>query len=205
MISNTNINIPLKHQLILVVASITVIATVLFAYLNGTIQNKLVYKEYNSSAQIQLEAVRLGLEIGLREENFESISEVFSWATRNQNIDYILIYDEYQELLASYPDTIDSENIDLSETPRSFHKGSDRFVKQIQWFSSISGNGQIYMVFNTDYIKDSQKEANINLTFLTILIAIGASFCAYVVAKNITKPVESLKRVAENSRLKILN
>lgn len=77
MISNTNINIPLKHQLILVVASITVIATVLFAYLNGTIQNKLVYKEYNSSAQIQLEAVRLGLEIGLREENFESISEVF--------------------------------------------------------------------------------------------------------------------------------
>ncbi|MBO6536267.1 MAG: HAMP domain-containing protein [Balneolaceae bacterium] len=197
MISNTNINIPLKHQLILVVASITVIATVLFAYLNGTIQNKLVYKEYNSSAQIQLEAVRLGLEIGLREENFESISEVFSWATRNQNIDYILIYDEYQELLASYPDTIDSENIDLSETPRSFHKGSDRFVKQIQWFSSISGNGQIYMVFNTDYIKDSQKEANINLTFLTILIAIGASFCAYVVAKNITKPVESLKRVAE--------
>lgn len=180
-----------------IVTAIAVVATVLFAYINGAIQNRLVYKEYDSSAQLQLEAVRLGLEIGLKEENYESISEVFSWATRNENIDFILIYDEDEELLASYPDTLSIENLNLDEIPRYIDKDADVFVKQIQWYSSISGDGTIYLGFNTQYIQDSERTAAINLTFLTIIIAIGASMCAFIVANSITRPVEALKNIAQ--------
>ncbi|MBO6795089.1 MAG: hypothetical protein JJ895_14360 [Balneolaceae bacterium] len=197
MIFKPNYDIPLKHQLMVIVTAIAVVATVLFAYINGAIQNRLVYKEYDSSAQLQLEAVRLGLEIGLKEENYESISEVFSWATRNENIDFILIYDEDEELLASYPDTLSIENLNLDEIPRYIDKDADVFVKQIQWYSSISGDGTIYLGFNTQYIQDSERTAAINLTFLTIIIAIGASMCAFIVANSITRPVEALKNIAQ--------
>ncbi len=180
-----------------IVTAIAVVATILFAYINGAIQNRLVYKEYDSSAQLQLEAVRLGLEIGLKEENYESISEVFSWATRNENIDFILIYDEDEALLASYPDTLSIETFNLNEIPRYIDKDADVFVKQIQWYSSISGDGTIYLGFNTQYIQDSERTAAINLTFLTIIIAIGASMCAFIVANSITRPVEALKNIAQ--------
>jgi signal transduction histidine kinase len=180
-----------------IVTAIAVVTTILFAYINNTIQNKLVYKEYDTSAQLQLEAVRLGLEIGLKEENFESISEVFSWATRNQNIDFILIYDEFQELLASFPDTLAVDEINLGEIPRSFEKGTENFVKNLQWYSTLSGTGNIYIGFNTDYIQQSQSEARINLIFITLIIAVGASVCAFIVANGITRPVEDLKKVAQ--------
>ncbi len=181
----------------LIVTAIAVVTTILFAYINNTIQNKLVYKEYDASAQLQLEAVRLGLEIGLKEENFESISEVFSWATRNQNIDFILIYDEFHELLASFPDTLTVEEINLSDIPSSLEKGTEHFVKNLEWYSNLSGTGNIYIGFNTDYIQQSRSKATINLIFITLIIAVGASISAYFVANGITRPVENLKKVAQ--------
>ncbi|MCR9132210.1 MAG: ATP-binding protein [bacterium] len=191
-------NIPLKHQLMIVVTAIAVISTIIFAYINSNLQQRLVNREYNASAQIQIEAVRLGLEIGLREENFESINEVFSWATRNQNIDFILIVDENEELLASYPDTLSAELLNLDQIPRTITNDFDQFVKQINWYSNLSGNGKIYLGFNTDYIQESRNTTRLNLAFLSILIAIGASLSGFILAKGITRPIEALKQVTQD-------
>jgi signal transduction histidine kinase len=191
-------NIPLKHQLMIVVTTIAVISTIIFAYINSNLQQRLVNREYNASAQIQIEAVRLGLEIGLREENFESINEVFSWATRNQNIDFILIVDENEELLASYPDTLSVELLNLDQIPRTITNDFDQFVKQINWYSNLSGNGKIYLGFNTDYIQESRNTTRLNLAFLSILIAIGASLSGFILAKGITRPIEALKQVTQD-------
>ena len=67
-------DIPLKQQMMVLVTFIAIIAITLFAYINSGIQKRLVYKEFESSATTKTEAVRLGLEIGLQEENFESIN-----------------------------------------------------------------------------------------------------------------------------------
>lgn len=182
----------------IVVTAIAVISTIIFAYINSNLQQRLVNREYNASAQIQIEAVRLGLEIGLREENFESINEVFSWATRNQNIDFILIVDENEELLASYPDTLSAELLNLDQIPRTITNDFDQFVKQINWYSNLSGNGKIYLGFNTDYIQESRNTTRLNLAFLSILIAIGASLSGFILAKGITRPIEALKQVTQD-------
>lgn len=182
----------------IVVTTIAVISTIIFAYINSNLQQRLVNREYNASAQIQIEAVRLGLEIGLREENFESINEVFSWATRNQNIDFILIVDENEELLASYPDTLSVELLNLDQIPRTITNDFDQFVKQINWYSNLSGNGKIYLGFNTDYIQESRNTTRLNLAFLSILIAIGASLSGFILAKGITRPIEALKQVTQD-------
>lgn len=182
----------------IVVTAIAVISTIIFAYINSNLQQRLVNREYNASAQIQIEAVRLGLEIGLREENFESINEVFSWATRNQNIDFILIVDENEELLASYPDTLSVELLNLDQIPRTITNDFDQFVKQINWYSNLSGNGKIYLGFNTDYIQESRNTTRLNLAFLSILIAIGASLSGFILAKGITRPIEALKQVTQD-------
>lgn len=176
---------------------ITIVSTGLFAYINGEIQKKLVYREFESSAQVQTEAVRLGLEIGLQEENYESISEVFRWAMRNRSIEFIVIYDDQSEILATYPDTLDIEKFNFSTIPNQITSGNELFMKKLPWYSTISGDGTIYIGFNTDYIEASEREAAINLSVITFIIALGAAISAIIVAKNITKPVEALKEVAQ--------
>ena len=106
----------------ILVTFIAVIAIIVFAYINSGIQKDLVYREFESSANTKTEAVRLGLEIGLQEENFESISEVFNWATSDQLIDFIVIYDEYEEVLAAFPNDFDTSLETLNSFPTRIYQ-----------------------------------------------------------------------------------
>ncbi len=180
----------------ILVTFIAVIAIIVFAYINSGIQKDLVYREFESSANTKTEAVRLGLEIGLQEENFESISEVFNWATSDQLIDFIVIYDEYEEVLAAFPNDFDTSLETLNSFPTRITSSEDTFVKALPWYSTISGNGKIFIGFKTQYIREAETEAFWNLFFITLFIGIGASISAFIVAKNITKPIEALKSIA---------
>lgn len=181
----------------ILVTIIAVIAISLFAYINGEIQKRLVYKEFERSAVTQIEAVRLGLEIGLQEENYESISEVFNWAKRNQNIDFILIYDEYEDLLTAYPDGFNINKVELDALPERISDSDDLFIKSAPWYSNISGNGKIYIGFNTQYIREAENTSFWNLTFITLLIGVGAALSAFILANSITRPIEALKNITQ--------
>jgi len=188
---------PLKQQLMVLVTFIALIAIIFFAYINSDIQKQLVYKEFERSAITQIEAVRLGLEIGLQEENFESISKVFNWATTNQIIDFIVIYDEFEEILAAYPDDFNSQLETLNSLPTRVSSNEDLFVKNLPWFSNISGDGEIYIGFKTKYIQEADKETFWNLFLITLIIGIATALSAFLVAKNITRPIEALKNIAQ--------
>ncbi len=190
-------DIPLKQQLTVLITSIAVIAIIIFAYINSGIQKNLVYKEFEASALTQVEAVRLGLEIGLQEENFESISDVINWATRNPNIEFIIIYDEFEEVLATYPENTEIELTILTQIPSRITSESELFVKSLSWYSNISGNGRIFLGFDTKYIREAEQAAFWNLFLITVLIGFGTALSTLAIARNITKPIEALKEIAQ--------
>ena len=67
---------PLRKQLTIFLSLIVVVAVLIFAFFFIRMQRNIISTEYNNSSQSQLEAVRLGIEIGMNEDDYSSIRTV---------------------------------------------------------------------------------------------------------------------------------
>ena len=190
-------NWPLKQQLLLIVITVVVSSLIIFAFENGRLQKNIELDAYSQSSDIQLEAVKLGLEIANTRENFESIHHVFGWAAKNDNLDFIVLTDEANEILAHYPDTLKISVAELLAMPNQVNYASRVFVKSTKWYSNLSGHGTIFIGYNTDYIKASKNKALVKLLVLVFILVIVSGLATYIVAMGITRPLEELKKVTQ--------
>lgn len=120
---------PLKQQLLVLVTGIVVAAIVIFAVENSMMHRKIVLDTYARSTHTQLDAIRLGLEIGLEQEDFQSIEEILSWVRRNDNIEYMMITDEEDEVIAIYPDSVAATLSDIEKISTDVATKEDQFVR----------------------------------------------------------------------------
>lgn len=197
MIRNWIYGRPLRQQLLFLVTSIVIIAIAIFAFENSRMQKKIVLDAYARSTQIQLEAVKLGLEIGLKEENYQSIDEVLSWAWQNENLDYMLLTDEDGEIIAVYPDTHTVNLAEVMSLPTSITQNEINFMKSVSWYSTLTGESSLYIVYNTEYLRQTEQEAVFKISLLAIILIIGTAVSAFLVAQGITKPIEALQEVTQ--------
>ena len=189
--------ITLKNQLLIMVTTLVVVILAIFSVQNGRIQKKIVLDAYTKSTETQLEAVRLGLEIGMKEENFESIQDVLSWALRNENLDFIFVTDQQDELLGFYPEDFSLSVAQINELPSTISYDVPQFVRSIEWNSTIFGTGTIYMGYNTGYIRDNERKTIVNIIVLAIIMVIATGILTFLIAKSITRPLESLQEVTD--------
>jgi signal transduction histidine kinase len=189
---------PLRKQLIIFMTLTVTLSVVIFAAINSELQRQSLSREYDNSTQAQLEAVRLGLEIGLKEENYESINTVVSWAKDNENLEFIAISDESGSIIASFPTGQDFDINHLSSLTSDILSADDLFVKKGQWFSEVTGQGTIYMGYGTSYLDDIERTVLSTLLLILLVIISGAIFVSTLLARNITKPLEELREVTHN-------
>ncbi len=191
------IQVPLRRQLVSFLAIAVVMATLTFAFFNNRMQKNILEKEYNNSTQAQLEAVRLGLEIGLKEENFESINTVINWAIQNDNLRFVLVTDQDESIIAAYPP---EDVLDLTYVQKITEdiSGSDTiFVKKGEWTSELTGDGTIYMGFSTSYLDELQNSMIKNLFTILFFVVIATTIASVLLASSITHPLEELEKVTK--------
>lgn len=185
----------LRTQLVLLVSTIVVIATVIFMLFTMYIQRQFFIEEFDNATLATIESARLGLEIGLKEENFESINMVLSWVKENDNVRFIALADEDGYLLASFPEEIPYSVQDLRNLGSVISYSDTLFVREEDWVSSIGGDGALFIGFSTQYLKDLEQENIWNLAFIISVVLSGAVITSFFMAKGITRPLEQLKIV----------
>lgn len=186
---------PLRVQLIILVTIIIIISSGIFSFFNSRLQRELIVSEYEKSTQTILEAVRLGLEIGLQEENYESINTVLSWGMGNNTLSFIALTDDTESIIASYPQGFELSLEQIKSFPESISLSDSIYVVSGSWFSNLTGNGEIYLGFKTQYIRDIENKLWVNLGIIIVFVLIGSYVSSYFLALNIMKPLERLKEV----------
>lgn len=189
------LQIPLRRQLVIFLAIAVILATSVFAFFNNRLQRTVLEEEYENSTQAQLEAVRLGLEIGLEEENYASINTVINWAIENENLRFVIVTDSEEAVIASYPPE-DSLTLQfVSGITEEISDSDSLFIKKGAWNSLLTGEGFIYMGFSTSYLKDIQNSMIRNLLTVLFFIVIASSLASVFLASSITQPLEELEKV----------
>lgn len=157
----------------------------------------MLTEEYDNSTKAKLEAVRLGLEIGLTEENYNSIQTVINWATEDRNFEFIAVFDEDKNLLGAFPADRDYNTDRLNSMPENLNTSDSVFVSRTDWYTPLTGNGTIYVGYNTSYVEKLQNETATIFTLIIAGLIIVITFIVLAMARNITRPLVRLKEVVE--------
>lgn len=197
MINNHFIQRPLRQQLVGYIIIAVVFSIAVFALVSSLLQRQVVSREYDNSTQAQLEAVRLGLEIGLKEESYESIRTVLRWASENDNLRYIVVTGDQQTVVGSNPENVNFDLEQLNSLPTDILKSDSLFIKKGSWYSELTGEGEIYMAFETQHLNELQNSLFKSLLWIIGLIVLAATMIAVVLSKNITRPLEELQKVTK--------
>lgn len=188
---------PLRRQLIFMVTIIVVLSTASFAFFNVRLQHNILVQEYTNSTKVFLEAVKLGLEIGLKENNYESINTVLAWGLQNETVSFIVLTEESGAILASYPTENEISVEQILSMPTEIDVAKPVFVKTSAWSSQLSGKSMIYVGFKTEYLKALEEKALYNLITIIVFVLMGSYISSYLLAQNIIRPLEELKTVTQ--------
>ncbi len=84
----------------------TLLITIGFYSYAKILQEKIFLKNYSESTENIYETIKLGIEIGLDEENLQTIQRVFKWAKNEPLVEWIVLVDSENETFAEYPFSI---------------------------------------------------------------------------------------------------
>lgn len=186
-----------RTQLLWIVLVAVVLAVGIFAAASMVLQRRLAMQEFDNATLATIESAELGLVIGLKEENFESIYTVVSWVKENPNVSFIVLTDSSQTSVAAFPEDFSLTADEIENLPRKLSLDDTVYVRKGEWAASFAGDGKLYIGFSTRYLKALEAEAFKNLFFILTLVVIGCVGFSYRIARGLVLPLESLKRVTD--------
>jgi signal transduction histidine kinase len=187
----------LRTQMVAAVSFLVVIALVSFAFFSLQQQRKFYMTEFNNATLATIEAARLALDIGLKDENYEAIGTVLRWVKENENVEFIALIDEFDEIVALFPDSGNYSVLFIRELPTTLDLSEKYFVREGTWTSTTSGTGRLYIGFSTRYLTLAEQRTVLNMFGVVFLVVIIGVILTYYLAKEMTKPLERLKKVTQ--------
>jgi signal transduction histidine kinase len=187
----------LRTQLVLFSSIGVAIAALGFYYYTVQQQRRLFAEEFDKSTLATLEAVRLGLEVGLTEESYENITTVLNWTKQNPTVHFIVLTDSSHEIIAAYPETLSVTPQQLLASSAILSPENPLFVRSGEWMSRFFGKGRLYIGFSTEYVRLLERKALRDVSTVSLLFLLVSSVGAFFVALSITRPLERLRGVTE--------
>jgi class 3 adenylate cyclase/HAMP domain-containing protein len=162
-------------------------------------QYELSEVEFNNTTTTTVEAIRLSLEVGLREENYESIEKIFDWATKRPSLECIVLtsVDEGEETVyVTFPDDYDPDASYLAQRSQDSSIDADTVIRSSP-LSTEAISGNVYLCFSTQTLQDQYNELIKSAFLRTLGIIIFTLFLTYFPAVKISKPLEELRQVSQ--------
>jgi signal transduction histidine kinase len=194
---NSFFRLRLRTQLLAAVTFLVITALVSFAFFSLQQQRKFYMMEFNNATLATIEAARLALEIGLKDENYEAIGTVLRWVKENENVEFIALVDESDEIVAIFPDSSNFSVAFIRQLPTTLDLSKKFFVREGTWTSATTGVGRLYIGFSTKYLTNAEKKTILNMFGVVFLVVFVGLIITYYLAKEMTKPLERLKIVTE--------
>lgn len=184
------------HQIFIVFILLTafLLAGSYFYFANN--QKETFESQFNQKNKSVLETVKVGLEIGLQNENFEAIQKVFSWVKLQPDFEWIGIEDSSGAFFAQYPE-IGIKESDL----KKFTDIRMPVIAYSQELQTPMEKSKVYITFSTKgYREKKNKLINdvlISFIFLFIIVALVSFLISVALSRPIVKLQEAMNNVAK--------
>lgn len=189
----------LSTRLIIIVSVGILLAAALFYFYVTNIQRELFKESFTRAAEGTLETVRLGIEIGLNNEDFSAINTVFEWAKTDEFLNFIVLTESENEILASFPENISYDVKELESLSGSESLESELYIISAEWLAKF-GQGKIYLGFSTKRITDYEDQLLSDVGFVIIIALLAGIILVIIIATSIANPLENLRKITNRIR-----
>jgi len=187
----------LRTQLLIAVTFLVITSLVTFAFFSLQQQRKFYMIEFNNATLATIEAARLALEIGLKDENYEAIGTVLRWVKENENVEFIALVDESDEIVALFPDSSNYSVSMIRQLSTTLDLSKKLFVREGTWTSATTEVGRLFIGFSTRYLTRAEQRTVLSMFGVVFLVVIVGVIITYYLSKEMTLPLERLKIVTE--------
>jgi len=187
----------LRTQLLIAVTFLVITSLVTFAFFSLQQQRKFYMIEFNNATLATIEAARLALEIGLKDENYEAIGTVLRWVKENENVEFIALVDESDEIVALFPDSSNYSVSMIRQLSTTLDLSKKLFVREGTWTSATTEVGRLFIGFSTRYLTRAEQRTVLSMFGVVFLVVLVGVIITYYLSKEMTLPLERLKIVTE--------
>jgi class 3 adenylate cyclase len=157
---------------------------------------KLFSYEFESRTQQNTETVKLGLEVGLAEENLGAVKTIFDWVKNISDFSWIILFDESGQKIASYPDEFSEEINNLEQKIKSQNIDNEIYIQKEKWQSPFV-SGRIYIGFSTFLLRAQEKITFEDSLKGTLVIFLFFAFIIGIMVYTMANPLESLRSITQ--------
>ncbi len=188
--------ISIVHQIFIVFILLTasLLAGSYFYFANN--QKETFEFQFNQKNRSVLETVKVGLEIGLQNENFEAIQKVFSWVKQQPDFEWIGIKDSSGTFFAQYPE-IDVKEKDL----KKYTDINMPVVSYSEDFQAAAEKDTVYITFSTKNYKEKKNklisDVLISFLFLFVVVALVSLLISFALSRPIVRLQDAMDNVAK--------
>lgn len=154
-----------------------------------TQQREQYIDAYEKELDVINETLGLGVAIGLRDDNYESLRFAFDFARSDERLVFVLVTDTSNQTIASYPDDLEFNTEEL------IHNELDRenvLVNRSQVHVDDQIYGYIYMAHSLDQLNTIIAASRNQTFFVGSIILLVGLLLAYIVALRLTRPIKLL-------------
>lgn len=189
----------LRTRLIWFVAIGAIVSFAGFFFYSSHTQRELYQIVFEEETDGTFQTVKLGLELGLMNEQFETVTTVFNWAKRDAHVKFIVVSDSSGEIIAQWnrnPNATFTSIRSLSQFP-SFLSLDDSLFVRSDSFDSHAGGGKVFLGFSTFQFQWHQKQSRTELLLISFAFLTAGFLLIFLVSLGISRPLEKLSEIAQ--------
>lgn len=191
--SSNKRSLPYRTQIFIAFFLIAFSLALTYYYRNINLQNNILRNNFIRNNQLIFKTVKLGLEVGLKADNFAAIKDVFSYAREQKDLEWIIITDSNQEVFAYYPEDLDAEeNLKQSKDHIFSVEESSHYIEK-GLYNAPLGSGSLIISFKTASYQIEKKELRDDSIILTSIILLITIFISYLLSRFLINPLTHLQ------------
>ncbi|MDP2039046.1 MAG: PP2C family protein-serine/threonine phosphatase, partial [Ignavibacteria bacterium] len=188
-----------RTKLVLIGSSFVVLTSFFISFYVINLQKNLFVESFSRTADNSFQTVRVGMEEILSLESYETLGKIFTIAKNEKYFDFIVITNQFNEIVATYPDSL---RISLNELSRKakYSSPQDSTYLLSSSYKSKFMSGVLFIGYSTKEIREYEKKALIDVSVISFIVLIVLITVILFVVGGITTPLEKLKHASDRIR-----
>ncbi|MDP3583347.1 MAG: SpoIIE family protein phosphatase, partial [Ignavibacteria bacterium] len=132
-------------------------------------------------------------------ESYETLGKIFTIAKNEKYFDFIVITNQFNEVVASYPDSLKISLNELSRISKSSSPQDSIYLLSSSYKSKFV-SGVLFIGYSTKEIREYEQKALIDVGVISFIVLIVLITVILFVVGGITTPLEKLKHASDRIR-----
>lgn len=190
-----------KTQLFMAFSLISLALSLFYYQRNLSLQNNILETSFIKNNKLIFKTVKLGLEVGLKSDNFQAIGDVFKYAKSEKDLDWIIITDGENDVFANYPEDLNVEEAWKETSKITFLPTDSQNYTESGKYATPVAKGNLFISFKTDSYQKVKSQLKRESLILTGSILVLSLLVSFLISKFIMNSLSILQKTIETITL----